>query len=199
MSERKMNTSVAAPGNGCCRTQSRRWPRAQQLTSRHMRRSVITAGMAALVLTSCTAHHSSASGSVEAKFLTAANSACQQTLKIYAQKVFPYSNFNPKDPVVAQLPQVGKYFDSVTFNHQELSFVKSFGTPSQGRTGWNDFVNLIGQQQAVVEEQIVDAKASNKPAFVATVTRVETLAKQIDAVGSAVGFGKGASCIQLFG
>jgi hypothetical protein len=164
-----------------------------------MRRSVIVAGLSAAVLTSCTSHHSSTSGPVEAKFLTAANSACQQTLKIYAQKVFPYTNFNPKDPVVAQLPQVGKYFDSVTFNHQELSFVKSFGTPSQGGTWWNAFVNLIGQQQAVVEAQIVDAKASNKPAFVATVTQVESLAKQIDAAGTAVGFSKDASCIQLFG
>jgi hypothetical protein len=164
-----------------------------------MRRSVIAAGMTAAVLTSCTSHHSSASGPVEAKFLTAANSACQQTLKIYAQKVFPYTNFNPKNPLVAQLPTVGKYFDSVAFNHRELSFVKSFGTPSQGLTGWNDFVSLIGQQQAVVEAQIVDAKASNKAAFVATAAQVDALAKKIDAAGTSVGFSKDASCIQLFG
>ena len=97
------------------------------------------------------------------------------------------------------MPTVGKYFDSITFNHRELVFVQSFGTPHQGRAGWNDFVSLIGQQQAVVEQQIRDAEASDKPGFVNTVTQVEALAKKIDAAGTVVGFSKDAACIQLFG
>jgi hypothetical protein len=162
------------------------------------RRAGGAAALIALVLAGCSSHPGPATGPVEASFLTKANTACDGTLSQTAQAPFPYPSFNASDPLVSQLPQVAKYFDSLTFNHDELAFVKSFGKPHQGRNTWASYVDLVGQQQALVAKQITEAKASNKAGFVATVTAISQLQTKLNASAAAVGFAKDSSCISLF-
>jgi hypothetical protein len=161
-------------------------------------RAGAAAALIVLVLAGCGSKPAPAAGPADAAFLKKAETACNGTLVQTAQQPFPYPSFNANDPVVTQLPQVGKYFDSLTFNHDELAFVKSFGKPKKGQHTWASFVDLVGQQQDLVAKQITEAKASNKPGFVATVTAISQLQTELNAAATAVGFAKDSSCISLF-
>jgi hypothetical protein len=152
----------------------------------------------ALLLAGCSGHTGPSTGPADAKFLTKADTVCEATLTSTASKPFPYPSFDATNPLVTELPAVGAYFDSLTFNHDELAFLKSLGEPSRGRQTWKGYVDLIGQQQALVAEQISQAKAAQKAEFVATVANISQLQTKIDAAATAVGFGKESYCRQLF-
>jgi hypothetical protein len=150
----------------------------------------------ALILTACS-KAAPRGGTVDAAFLAKANLACEAALNNSGPSAFPYPSFDANDPPVAQLPAVGTYFDGLHFSHEEAAFVKSFGTPRQGQQTWSTFVDLIGEQQALVEKQITTAKASDKTGFVATVTDITNLESRIASAGHAVGFQPDAYCVQL--
>lgn len=142
---------------------------------------------------------SGSNGTVETSFITHADLVCQDTLKVAAPSPFPWAQFTPSNPLPAQLPAVGQYLDGVTFNHQEVALTNLMGKPKHGAAVWQRFVDLIGQQQSEVAAQTAAAKASNKAAFVASVTQIQATAKQIDDAAAAVGFRTNSYCVQLFG
>ncbi len=164
-----------------------------------MRVTLAALCVTAIVLTGCSSKPEPKTGPVEAAFIAAANNACEPFLDQGANKPFPYPSFDATNPLVTQLPAAGKYYDGLPINHQELNLVTAMGKPKRGRDTWNTFVSLVGQEQDVVSKQIKAAEASDKAGFVATVSQVAALAKQIDTAAAAVGFAKDASCTQLFG
>ena len=164
-------------------------------------RSLVCRAVAATgVLIALSACGSSGSnGSVEASFVKHADQICQDALKVVAPSPFPWQDFTPSNPARAQLPAVGAYLDGVTFNHKEVALTNLMGKPEHGAALWQQFVDLIAQQQSEVAAQTTAAKASNKVAFVATVTEIQATAKQIDAAAATVGFRSNSYCVQLFG
>ena len=142
---------------------------------------------------------SGSSTTVETSFITHANLVCKDALNVVAPSPFPWAQFTPTNPLPAQLPAVGQYLDGVTFNHKEVDVTNLMGKPKHGAALWQRFVDLVAQQQSEVATQTAAAKASNKKAFVASVTAIQATAKQIDAAAAAVGFRSNSYCVQLFG
>lgn len=116
-----------------------------------------------------------------------------------AVEPFPWEHWDEHNPQPSQLPAVATYLDALPTSHRATGFLDTLGRPESGTKSWRAFVSLVGQQQAIVGEQIAAAKASDKAAFVDTVDRLEALNAKIDAAGKKAGFSKSSACIQLFG
>ena len=172
---------------------------------RAVKRLMVVAAVTVLIVTGCAKARpvnplaTATNAPVDTAFLTNATNACTSALKLLSQRPFPYSTFNPKDPVVSQLPAVGQFYDAQKFNHDELAFAQGLGEPTTGQGTWKAFVNLVGQEQTAVESQINAAKAADKTAFTASVNKLATIESEIDSIAAAAGFAQGSDCILLFG
>lgn len=165
---------------------------------RRRRRAALTAiVLTGLAAASCSSRP--ATGRADKAFLAKAEHNCALALQQVSPSPFPYEGFNPLDPIVTELPGAAGYYDSEQFNHQELAFVTAFGRPKQGRTSWQQFVTLVGQQQAAVAAEISSGKASDKAGFVTAVRQSQSIGARIVTTGTTVGFPAGSSCLQLFG
>ena len=138
-------------------------------------------------------------GSVGAAFLARANTGCTTALNTLGAQPFPYDSFDANDPNVAQLPAVGTYFDSISFNHKEVAVMDAIGKPPHGRRAWSAFLSLVAREQDATQAQISAAKVSDKAGFVQSVRTLHDLGAQINAAAARLGFAKNDPCVVLLG
>jgi hypothetical protein len=133
---------------------------------------------------------------LEASFIARVNAVCARAkATIGAHGKFPYPTFDPLHPDVKLLPKVGAFFATTQATSDRVPReLRKLGNPATGQGEWTQLVALATQSRLIADRQIAAAKASNVPAFIATVHAVQANEARLGQVGSASGFNSASPC-----
>lgn len=133
---------------------------------------------------------------LDAAFVSRANAVCARAKRaIDAHGQFPYANFDPLRPDVTLLPKVGAFFAATQSIGDRLpNELRDLGTPRNAVSQWTQIVALARQDRTIADHQIKAAKASNAPAFVATVNAIHATGMQLGRVAITSGFSNSSPC-----
>ena len=167
---------------------------------------IVAAVLAAGLVASCGSSKNTTSAStsapttspgVDAAFIGRVNAICARATKGITP--FPYRSFDPTHPDPKLLPKVGAYLaehqaaaDAVPAQLREL------GAPATGQAIWSQMLALATSSRAIADRQIKAAKASDVPAFVATLGPVRQTSTQLAQLGKQAGFGSNSPCGTVF-
>jgi hypothetical protein len=142
-----------------------------------------------------------ASPRLDAAFIARANAVCVRANAAVenAHGKFPYSSFDPLHPDPKLLPNVGAFFaSSQTIADRVPAELQALGDPPQNVALWHQMLALTRQGRAVAHQQVAAAQASNAPAFVATVHKVESGDVTLRRLAITAGFAERSPCGQVF-
>jgi hypothetical protein len=137
-----------------------------------------------------------AANKLEASFVARVNAVCARAkAAIGAHGKFPYPTFDPLHPDVTLLPKVGAFFAATQATGDRVPReLRNLGNPRTGQGEWTQLVALATQSRLIADRQIAAAKASDVPAFVATVHAVQANETSLGQVGSVSGFNSASPC-----
>jgi hypothetical protein len=112
----------------------------------------------------------SSSGFVDAGFRTRVAATCKTAATaLHAEGPFPFPNFDPAHPIVADLPRIGAYeAKTVTALRTWQSSLKALGQPTAGSVGWKGFVSAVDRDVASTMTQQGAAQRSDAVEFTKT-------------------------------
>jgi hypothetical protein len=137
---------------------------------------------------------------IDPVLIARANAICARAkTAIGAHGPFPYPNFDPLHPNTNLLPKIGAFFAATQpIADRVPRELRDLGTPHKAQREWTQIVALAQRSRTIGDRQIVAAKASNVPAFVATVNAIHANDMQLGRVALMSGFSTSSPCNAIF-
>src|SRR3954453_7404409 len=127
------------------------------------------------------------------QFAARALSVCASALKAKSRwSEFPASDFDPKQPEVRQLPQIGAWLEDQvepTFDAW-LRDLTALGEPSTGQDAWAQVLAAVGRIDNLNKAQIQAAGAGDPGAFADATQALQDAQPDLERATTAAGVGK---------
>lgn len=162
-------------------------------------RPAVLALLAAIALSVAACGSSTHPATAGSSLVSTANAICAVAVAKHDGHPFPIPNFNPLHPRVQDLPAVGRYFARYGDASATAARLDALPAPPQRHADWQKLRTLIDQATANAQRQIAAAKRSDVTGFEQTVAIARSLAKQINQVGTKLGFTSSSACSKVFG